>query len=296
MDSAFYELFGQIGATVVSIAFSLFVGYLLYIKRERDRIGGNIVELKRSMLSLVHQLEETPIAGVAHSLLSQPEEGEEWDKLSITRWVAGVSWEMRVQAGEVNVNDVWNEVRNRIEDLVRGILPEDSFPEIERDSEAFRQWARDFIDHTEHVEWFCHEFAGDSWAESLINKMGEWEAQHPNPVLSSQEVALLLERIMELRHLVRKELLFEQSYNHLRMENAISNYKTIIVAFFSMGFFSILIPLMILLFPPVDDKYFVSIGKYNLPIIVQHVSLVSLACFIFSAVLIIWLLMKTVRR
>ena len=296
MDSAFNELFGQIGATVVSIAFSLFIGYLLYIKEQRDRIGKEIVAMKREMASLIRQLEEMAIPGVTHSLLSQPEEGEQWDKLSITSWVAGVSWQMRVQVGEIGANDVWNQVRDRLEDLVKGILPENSFPEIKVDSELFREWATNFVRHTEHIEWFCHDFAGYSWAHSLVNKMREWEAQHPNPVLRSQETALLLERIRSLRRLVNKELIFERNYDSLKTENAIGHYKIIIASFLFMGLFSIVIPSLLLLFPPINNEYTVWIGQHILTINVQHVSLASFLCFVFCALLIIWLLMKTVKK
>jgi len=156
LDYGFWELFGQIGATVVSIIATLFVGYLVYLKEQRDRIGNEIIELKRRMRSIVDQICETTIPGVVHSLQSsQPE--EQWDRLSLTRWTAGTSWDMRVQIGEVNERDVWDNIRQGIEDFVRAILPNGHFPEISMDSETFREWGRNFIENTNHIEWFCHE-------------------------------------------------------------------------------------------------------------------------------------------
>jgi len=250
----FYELFGQIGATVVSIIFSLFVGYLLYTKEQRDRIGNKIIELKRKMSGLVNQLCETPIPGVMQSLVSHPEKDEEWNKLSITEWAAGVSWDMRAQAEGMKTHDIWDRVRAGLENLVKGVLPDGYFPEIRVDSESFREWAENFIEKTEHIEWFCHEYAGYSWVNSLIEKMRAWEREHPNPVLKSQDVALLLHRIVLLRRLVYENLLLEQNYQNLKIENAVSHYKIIIAGFLVMAISSIATPLIMLLLPPFTDE------------------------------------------
>ena len=61
LNYGFWELFGQIGATMVSIIATLFVGYLLYLKEQRDRIGNEIIELKRRMSSIIDTIRETPI-------------------------------------------------------------------------------------------------------------------------------------------------------------------------------------------------------------------------------------------
>lgn len=120
MNSNFYELFGQVGATVVSILATLFVGYMLYLKERRDRIGDDIIALKRNMCSIVRQLSVTPIPGVLQSLLShRPIEGEKWDQSSITEWAAGISWDMRVQAHKINEREIWDEVRKALENLVK---------------------------------------------------------------------------------------------------------------------------------------------------------------------------------
>jgi len=282
MDSSFYGLFGQVGATVVSIIFSLFVGYLLYIKGQRDRVKNKILGLRRQMTSIIGQLLGTAIPGVMKSLLAQPEEGEKWDKLSITGWIAGTSWEMRADVEKMNARDVWNEIHKGLENLVKGILPNGYFPEIETISASFRNWEENFIRNTEHIEWLCHEYAGYSWANSLIEKMIEWESRHPNPVLKSQDIALLIETIIKVRRLIYEDLLLEKNYRNLRIENAISHYRLIILGFLAMGFFSIFMPLLMLLLPPFTGEYIVS------PI--------AFLCFILSSLLTMWLLMKSTRK
>ncbi len=84
--------------------------------------------------------------------------------------------------------------------------------------------------------------------------MRDWENKYPNPVLKSREIVLLLERILNLRRLVEKDLLLERNYQNLKVENAISHYKIIITGFLIMGFFSIFIPLLMLLLPPIDHE------------------------------------------
>ena len=297
MDTAFYDLFGQIGATVVSIAFTLFVGYLLYIKEQRDRIVNQLIGLRREMSSLVEQLSETPIPGVVHNLLNLGREGDEkWDKLSITEWVAGVSWKMRVEVGEVKENEVWNHVRKGLEDLVKGVLPEGSFPETETDIQSLGKWAENFVRDTEHIEWFCHEYGGYSWANSLVGKMREWEVEHFNHVLKSQDVALLLERLLLLRSLTNEALSLKRNHESLRIENAIGHYKSIIAGFLAMAFFSIFVPLMMLLFPPVGDSYIISVNKYTILVDTQYLSLASFLGFIFFSLLVMGLLLRTARK
>lgn len=272
-------MLGQIGATIVSLVFALFVGYLLYLKEQRDRTGNRIIELKRSMNSLAEQLKESLIPGVVHSLLARPKKGEKWDNLSICSWVAGVSWDMRVQAEKLDTHNIWNGVRKSLEDLVRGILPDGYFPEISPVSESFREWANAFIRNTEHIEWFYHEHNGHSWVSGLIGRMIEWEEKYPNPVLKSRDLALLLERIMKLRRLIKEDSLWEQNYQRLKVQNAVGHYKIIITGFLTMGFFSIFIPLLMLLLPPFDGEYTVSV--------------ISFSCFILFSLLTIYMLVKT---
>lgn len=260
MANEFWELFGQIGATIVSIVASFFFGYLLYLKGQRDGTGNEIIELKRRMSSIIEQIRETPIPGVIQSLLSsRPEEGEQWDRLSITRWTAGTSWDMRIQVGEVNEREIWDIIRQSIEDIVRAILPNGHFPEISEDSETFREWARNFIGDTNHIEWFCHEIDQyGSWYLNFLAKMIDWESTHPNPVLNSQTVALLIQRILMLRQIINEGLLLEGRYQQLKIQNAIQGYKSIIIGFSCMALSSIVIPLLMLLIAPFDWMYLVS--------------------------------------
>jgi len=297
MDSAFYELFGQIGATVVSIAFTLFVGYLLYLKEQRDKTGNQIIALKRNMLAIFAQLLELPIPGVAQSLISpRLKDDEKKDRLSITEWAAGTTWEMRANVRETNRSEIWDRVRESIENLVKGILPGGNFPNIEIDSDLFRKWGRDFIDDTEHIRWFTHEYGGHSWARSFLEKMRIWETANPNPVLKSEDIASMLEKIIVMRRLVNEDLLLEENYKNLKTENAISHYKSIILAFLSMGFFSILVPLVILLFPPANSEYLIPIGEYLILVNVLLVNLISLLGFLCTSLIIMWLLIKAARK
>lgn len=112
--------------------------------------------------------------------------------------------------------------------------------------------------------------------------MREWEFKYPDPVLKSQDVALLLERIIMLRWLVNEDLLLEQDYQKLKIENAISQYKMIILGFLAMGFFSIFIPLLMLLLPPINGEYIVS--------------LISFLCFILFSLLTMWILIESAKR
>jgi len=297
LETAFLDLFGQIGATMVSIAFTLFVGYLLYVKEQRDRIKDRMAELRKEMSPIADQLAETPIPGVVHSLLSKRDtRGEKWDNLSITRWAAGVSWDMLVQVGEINENDVWKQVRTGLEDLVRGILPDGSIPAVETDPESFKKWGEEFILDTQHIEWFCHELGESSWVKSLARKMVEWEARHPNTLLRSQDVFLMIERISVLRSLVSEALSHEQNYERLKIENAIGHYRLIIAGFVAMGFFSIFVPLMMLLFPPVGQLYMISVRGYDLLVDARYVSLASLICFLSLSLSIMWSLLKTAKK
>jgi hypothetical protein len=297
MDSAFYELFGQIGATIVSIAFTLFVAYLLYVKEQRDKIGNQITALKRNMFVIFTQLLELPIPGVAQSLTSpRPRDDEKKDRLSITEWAAGTTWEMRVSVEGINRNEIWNKARKGIENLVKGVLPNGSFPTIEIDSDSFRKWGKDFVDDTEHIRWFTHEYGGHSWARSFLEKMREWEIEYPNPVLRSEDIASMLEKIMVLRRLVNEDLLQEENYRNLKIENAINHYKIIISAFMAMSFFSIFVPLAILLFPPVNNEYLIQVGRNFFAINVLFIGLSSFLGFLFASLLIIWLLIKAAQK
>lgn len=258
LDYGFWELFGQIGATVVSIISTLFIGYLVYLKEQRDRIENEIIESKRRMSSIVEQIRETTIPGVIQSLLSSRPE-EQRDRLSITRWTAGTSWDMRVRIGEVNEIDVWDNIRQSIEDLVRAILPNGNFPEISMNPEIFQEWARKFIGDTNHIEWFCHETDQfGSWYLNFLAKMIDWESTHPNPVLNSQTVALLIQRILTLRHEINEYLHLEYRYQQLQIDNAIQFYQFIIIGFVFMAVSSIVVPLLVLLLPHFDWIYLVS--------------------------------------
>jgi uncharacterized protein YeaO (DUF488 family) len=297
MDLAFYQLLGEVGATLVTVAFSLFVAYLLYLREQRDKIGNQILASKSSIYSVLTRLLETPIPGVSGSLISkEPSKDEKLAMLSITEWAAGVSWEMRVRVGEIKENEVWEKVTKALENLVQGILPEGSLPVLEKDSEQFRKWATRFVDSTEHIRWFTHDYADHSWAKSLIEYMQEWEEKHPNPVLRSQDVALLLDRIMILRQLVTQDLLFESDYQSLKIENAIGNYKAIIIGFVVMGFSSILMPLMVLLFPPFNENYATYLGDYLISIDVQWLSVVVLAIFVSSSIAVLSVILRTAKK
>jgi hypothetical protein len=297
MDLVFYQLLGEVGATLVTVAFSLFIAYLLYLREQRDRIGNQILASKSSIYSVFAQLLETPIPGVSGSLISkEPSKDEKLAMLSIAEWAAGVSWEMRVTVGEIKENEVWKKVAKALENLVRGILPEGSLPVLEKDSEPFRKWGRRFVDSTEHISWFTHDYAGHSWAKSLIEYMQKWEEKHPNPVLRSQDVALLLDRIMILRLLVNQDLLFESDYQSLKIENAIGNYKAIVIGFGVMGFFSIIMPLLILLFPPSNGNYATYLGDYLISIDAQWLSVVVLAIFVSSSMVVLSVILRAAKK
>lgn len=185
------------------------------------------------MLSIIEQLKDTPIPGVVNSLLSVPQAGEEWDELSITGWSSGTSWNMRVNVGEIRQQDVWDGVRQSLEDLVRGVLPNGVLPDGNIvDSEAYREWVNNFVTSTNHIEWIDHEVDGYSWLRSFIIKLREWEESQPNPVLRSQNVFLLIERIMTLRDMVVDEFYFEQNYQRLKIENALNHFYIIFFWFF----------------------------------------------------------------
>lgn len=82
MEPTFLESFSQVGATFISIVFSFFVGYLLYIRQKRDTIGNEIVTLKNQISSVISDLQETPIPAVEGSLFSTVSEGSPVDRLS----------------------------------------------------------------------------------------------------------------------------------------------------------------------------------------------------------------------
>jgi len=282
LDCGFWDSFGQIGATVVSIIASLLTGIIVYLKGQKGRTGNEIIESKRKMSSIVEQLRETPIPSVIHSLISSRPEEEQWDKLSITRWTAGTSWDMRVRVGEINERDIWVSIRQSIEDLVRAILPNGNFPEIGVDSETFREWARNFIGDTNHIEWFCHETDQyGSWYLNFLAKMIDWESTHPNPVLNSQTVALLIQRILTLRHEIKEDLRLENRYQQLKIENTIQGYQSIIIGCVFMAVSSIVIPLLVLLIPHFDWVYLVA--------------WLSFLIFLISSTSTIYLLLQSVK-
>lgn len=297
METAFFELLGQVGATVVTVAFSLFIAYLLYLKEQRDRLGNQIFQKKRGIYSVFTLLLETPIPGVSPSLTSEgPTKEQRARALSITEWAAGVSWEMRMETEGINVRDVWDRVRESLELLVQGILPNSALPALEVDSEEFRKWARKFVENTEHIRWFTHLYAGHSWARSLIGYMRDWERNHPNPVLRSQDVALLLDRVMLLRRLVFDDLLLESDYLSLKIEHAIRDYKKIIAGFVIMGVSSIIMPLVILVFPTSDNSYVMHLGETILSINVQYISTILLAVFVASTIAVMWLIVRRAKE
>jgi hypothetical protein len=277
--SDFYQLLGQVGATVVSIIATLFIGYLLYLKERRDGIGVEIISSKKKIQFIIEQLRDTPIPGVNQSLLSVPQTDEEWNDLSITRWSAGTSWDMRVNAGEIRQQDVWTGVTQSLEDLVRGVLPNGLYPEVSVDSQTYRTWATIFIKNTNHIEWIYHETDGDSLFRTFIKKMIVWEMTHSNPVLTSNNIILLVGKIMNLRKRIIDELFFEQKYLRLKIENAINHFNIIIVGFLLMSVFSIVAPLLALFY-----------NNFNI-----NLAGINLIGFIVFTVLTIGLLIKSVK-
>jgi hypothetical protein len=216
---------------------------------------------------------------------------------------------MRVKVGKIKEDEVWNEVHEGLESFVRGIVPREALsfpaeylpggylaPRFEIVSDSFTKWATDFLKNTKDFEWFIREYAGFSWAASFLTKMQEWETKHPNPVLKSQDVATLFERIMTLKRLVLNDFLLEKNYDCLRIDNFVAHYKAIVAGLLAMGFFSIFMPLIILLVYPSDGRYYFWICKSLFSIEVSLIAAVSLIGFILASALVTILLFRTATR
>ena len=190
---------------------------------------------------------------------------------------------MRIRVGEIREQDMWDEVRQGLENLVRGVLPQGYFPGVSPDSEPFREWARNFIRNTNHIEWFCHDIGRfQSWLENFIERIRQWENEHPNPVLNSNDVLLLLQRILMLRSLINEDLLLEQNYQNLKIENAIQHYKLITVCFLVMGGSSVVLPLLMLLLPSLKNAFIIS--------------WLGFLCFLISSITTVWYLIKSATQ
>jgi len=114
--------------------------------------------------------------------------------------------------------------------------------------------------------------------------------------LKSQDVASLFERIMTLRELVLKVFLLERNYDSLRIDNFVSCYRAIVAGLFAIGFFSVFMPLIMLLFYPVDGRYYFWICERLFSLEVSQIALVSLIGFILSSLLVAIFLFRTAAK
>jgi len=282
MNLSFFELFGQVGATVVSLTATLFIAYLIYFKEQRDKIGNQIITIKRKINIIVREIIDIPIPGVSHQLVLTSSEDMKWEKLSITSITAGPDWDLFIERN-VERSDIWDQVRTSLEDLVRGIIPDGYFPEISIDSIDFRNWANNFMSNTNHIEWFCHELGQNrSWFTRFMEKFESYERKRRNPVLNSQDVRLMIYKILELRDLINEDLILEQNYNTLKIENSFHHYNLIIIGFFIMAVSSIVVPLFMLLLNP--NQY------------VTEISWISLMLFLLFSIFTMWLLITSTKK
>ena len=274
MNYNFYILLGQIGATMVSILATLFVGYFLYLKEQRDRIGNEIIKKKREMLEIIEQLNRTPIPGVLQSLYdSRPEDRSKWfSRSDLNYWSFG-PWKSRLESAWTparaepykDAGALIEAVSEDLEKLVKGVIPIGSFPEIEEDSEEFRQWAEDFLEYIRPIDFFCSESESPGGHKSssmslFLENMWEWEEEvFRRPVFRSEDVSTLFDRVIKLKNSVKDGLDLHRKFQLYKFEKAIPSYKLVIANFIILGFFSILIPLIILLIPPFKNEYIISL-------------------------------------
>jgi hypothetical protein len=307
MNPAFLDLFGQIGATFIAIIFSFFVGYLLYIKEQRDKTGTEIIALKNRIISLFQDLHETPIPGVVQSLVSTAALTPGSNRLSsISSMTAGTSWSMRVR-GAVTQTQIWDQARQSLEELVRGAVPPEmiGFPvvqiadsgyftlKLEIISDTFRNGAKSFLKNTKDIDWFARDYAGYSWARTFIEKMREWESANPNPVLRSQDVATLFERILTLRRLVPQVMHLETNYENLKIGNFISHYKIVLLGMLTMFVSSVFAPMILLFTYPEMGMYQVTIGNYSLSFGIDSIAIISWVGFVISLFMVVIPLFRT---
>jgi hypothetical protein len=307
MDANFLNLFGQIGATFIAIIFSFFIGYLLYIKEHRDKIGNDLLALKNRLLQVFGDLQETLIPGVTQSLTSRVPPPEGTNRLHlITGMTAGTSWNMRLRQGG-NPTLIWKQAMDSLEELVRGVIPTEitGFP-VEKiaDTEFFipkigvlspelSKGLKNFLKNTKDIEWFTQDFNGYSWAKTFIEKMREWESIYPNPVMNSQQVATLFEKIITLRRLTPQVFLLEKNYENLKIQNFISNYKLVLTGMLVMFATSVFAPLMLLFTYPQNGIYQFTMSTYSISIGLDLLSFISFIGFIISTLLLVVPLFKT---
>jgi len=265
INSEFYILFGQIGATILSILASLFIGYLFYLREQRDRIKNNIYKLKLNIDSIIRQIEDIPILNVTDNIyyqdiekvekeIEKENEGSDLDLFQrrirhIFHWADLFSWEK--QAENIGVEKIWEDITIAFEKLFKNLLPR-NFNISLSNSENFQKWAEYFLRETYYIEIFDKEHKelnGFSWLKALLSKMKRFESDHSNPDLTSQNVSILLGRILELRNLTDECLDLEYNYQYLKIDKVVSDYKIVIFSFLMMGTCSIILPLIILLNP-----------------------------------------------
>lgn len=296
MTSAFYDTLAQVGATMVSILSTLFVGYLLYIKERKDRINDEMKRLHEKMTSTFCDILETTIPGIVPRLLEKTKPDEKWDNLSLVRSDALFPWERMIRIKKIKPSDLLDEVDKGLRDLIKGLLSgvpkiedrsslvswRDAFIELEKNRDLLIEWETDFLEKSKHIEFFCHRYGRYSWADAFLNNMEEYIAQGHNAFYDPRQISVLFSRLLDLRSLATNNLLLEQSHKNLAVEKVVSHYRFVITGFAFMSVSSVIVPLIMILLAPSDLDY--------------SVSWISFLVFAFSTVLTLWLLYKSATR
>ena len=271
MSQTFFSTLAGVSGTMASILASLVVAYVIYLKRKRDAEGVNIIQEKRIMNTLFHNLMRIPIPGIIAHLLSEPERKPEeirgLDK--VVRWLAGTEW-WRLAHGKVTPDMALRAQRDILDGLIEMAdqvvgIPEDwkenqkiiGMPPLEQDSPSFRGWAEKFLNSTWDFAWLWETYGEFGWGRKLMALLMNLEKQKlGSPSMRSGNVSDFFNSLIKLRTLVEEILFKEERYQSYKLEIGLRHRRWIGLGFISMSIFGIIVPLLTLL--PVSSS--ISLG------------------------------------
>lgn len=260
LSEAFFSTMAEVSAAIVSILATAIVAYVIYLKQKRDSQGTHIVDQKRKLNSLLAQVTKIPIPGVSGALLTQPTKKKKPKEprglYKVVKWLAGPdSWHLahdpRSRINTEKALQATKDILDGLTEMADQVVGRTRIP-LEKDSSAFRKWAKEFLTSTRDFAWLWESYGEFGWGKNLMKLLTNLERQNLGlPVMRAEDVRNIFESLVRMRTLVGEILFKEETYQTYKLEVGLKFGRGIGLGFSFMTIFGIIIPLLVL-FPPVN--------------------------------------------
>lgn len=258
LSEPFFPTMAEVSATIVSILATAIIAYIIYLKQKRDTQGAHIIDQKRKLNGLLGQILRIPIPGVSGALLAQPTKKKKPEEqkglFKVVKWLAGPVWwhlahnpkaDIDVKKALQATRDIFDGLKEMADQVVgrAHIL-------LEKDSWAFREWAKEFLTSTRDFAWLWQTYGEFGWGKKLMKLLTNLERQDLGlPVMKAEDVRNIFEILIKMRALAGEILFKEEIYQTYKLEASLRFGRGIAVGFLFMTISGIVIPLLAL-FPP----------------------------------------------